>query len=92
VFLPNSFTPDADGLNDILLPMGYGLKDTNLSIYDRWGNLLFESSDSAIGWDGKYKGRVCEQGVYVYRLKATALQGHESFRVGHVTLLLNQKK
>ena len=67
-YIPNTFTPNGDGVNDVFQPSlscYETLKSYRLSIYDRWGNLIFWSLDYAIGWDGTtYKGGACAEGVY----------------------------
>lgn len=87
MYIPNSFTPNADGVNDVFLPIGYGLTEICLSIYDRWGNTIFTSSDSNTGWDGSRKGKRCEQGTYVYQVESKTVTGKTLMRTGHVVLL-----
>lgn len=67
--LPNVFTPNADGTNDYFIPFPYQyIESIDIKIYDRWGVLVFETTDPAIGWDGhdKNSGRLCSDGVYYY--------------------------
>lgn len=73
-YLPNAFTPDGDGLNDEFKPVQrYDLVKTyHLYIYNRWGQLIFETSDINTGWDGTYKGNPAEQGTYVYKIVYTS--------------------
>ncbi len=85
IYIPNSFTPNGDGINDVFLPEGDGMTELQLSIYDRWGHQLFTGHDT--GWDGSSKGKLCEQGVYVYRVEAKTLVGNSLVRTGHVVLL-----
>ena len=72
IYIPNAFTPNNDGLNDVFLIKGVGIRIVNrLTIYDRWGHLVFERSnflldDKSAAWDGKYKGLPVPAGVYVY--------------------------
>jgi len=90
VFIPNSFTPNDDGINDLFYIKGVGLKTEgyHMEIYDRWGTLLFTSRDINKGWDGTIKGVKAEQGVYVYKVKVVGDNGtgKKEFK-GHVTLL-----
>ncbi len=69
-YLPNAFTPNADGLNDSFAPIPrYDYVNRyHLSIYNRWGQLIFETTDINKGWDGTYKGSPCMVGAYVYRI------------------------
>lgn len=69
-WLPNAFSPDKNGQNDIFRPVTQRntLAPYELLIYDRWGQLIFKSSDPAEGWDGTYKGQPCQAGSYSYLL------------------------
>ena len=88
IFVANIFSPNGDGLNDILKIEGDGLKDIYWAIYDRWGNLLFESSTQSQGWDGTKHGNALEAGTYVYYLKATCLTTNSEVRLkGNVSLV-----
>jgi len=67
VFIPNSFSPARDAVNDIFIPISScGWRMFDFKIYDRWGKLLFESQDGTVGWDGFYEGEQVAQGVYTY--------------------------
>lgn len=72
VFIPNSFTPNNDGVNDIFYIRGAGVKIVkHFMIFNRWGELLFEKDnfmvdDKRMGWDGTYKGKALPTGVFVY--------------------------
>ncbi len=87
IYIPNSFTPNGDGINDVFLPVGYGLTEIRLSIYNGWGDRLFTSNKDNTGWDGTSKNKPCEQGVYVYQLEANTATGTSLMRTGHVVLL-----
>jgi gliding motility-associated-like protein len=70
--IPNSFTPNGDGKNDVFrIPPGTAFTLKNLSIFDRWGNKLFSTSDSSQGWDGRYKGQACPAGTYVFMINGS---------------------
>ena len=71
--MPNAFSPNGDGLNDIYQPVTEkeSIPNYHLCIYDRWGKLLFESKVIHTGWDGKSKGNHCPKGTYVYRVQYT---------------------
>jgi len=91
-FIPNVFTPNYDGKNDEFKPVfsPYGLDEYSyfMEIFDRWGNLVFRTTDPAKGWDGKVKK--IEQGkqeVYSYRIRYKDLDGRNYIRDGRVTLL-----
>ncbi|MES2516205.1 MAG: PKD domain-containing protein [Bacteroidota bacterium] len=91
LYIPNSFTPDANGLNDVFQPMGVGIDEENyrMDIYDRWGENIFTSNAFRKGWDGTVKGgsKVAEQGVYTYKVLVKDSQGNNHPYVGHVTLI-----
>jgi len=76
VFMPNSFTPNGDGINDRFYPRGKGLKTIkSFRIYDRWGQMIFQqqninTNDKGIGWDGTYKGVLLSPDVFVYVIDA----------------------
>jgi gliding motility-associated-like protein len=67
-FVPNAFTPDNDGINDIYYIPVTNYNTFTLRIFDRFGRLLFRSDDPAVGWDGTYKDKDCPIGVYTYKL------------------------
>ena len=71
-YIPNAFTPDGDGNNDIFKPVPINpelsIVNCQLSIFDRWGGKVFSSDDFPIGWDGKKNGEPCPGGVYVYKI------------------------
>lgn len=87
VFVPNTFTPNGDGNNDILYVRGYLINELYFAVYNRWGELVFETNDKNKGWDGKYKGKEADVGVFGYYLKARCPNGKELFKKGNVTLI-----
>lgn len=89
-WVPNSFTPDGNGINDVFMPglMGMDPAAFHLRIFDRWGRLVFETTDPAKGWDGTRNGDPLATGVYVWRILYRPLgsaEGQERF--GTVTLM-----
>jgi gliding motility-associated-like protein len=71
LYIPSAFTPNGDGLNDSFGVKGEGIKSINLQIYNRIGELVFESDDMQNFWDGTYKGKkITSTDVYVYQVKA----------------------
>lgn len=83
IFVPNVFSPNDDGFNDIFKPLGTEPYEYELRIYDRWGNLVFESKELDKGWDGTHKGKLMNSGVFVYYI----LGAGEVIHKGNVTLL-----
>ncbi len=89
IFIPNIFTPNSDGLNDIFNISGIGFKTEGytMNIFDRWGELLYTSKDAYKGWDGTYKNILCKNEVYTYKIKLITNKGKTKEYVGHITLL-----
>lgn len=88
VRVPNVFTPNGDGKNDILKAYGIGISDiTYFRIYNRWGELVHESYDLNQGWDGSFNGKISNPGVYVYYLDVICVNGEKAIIKGNVTLL-----
>jgi len=73
LFIPNSFTPNNDGLNDVFLPTGTDISEFNMKIYTRWGQLIFESKSATNGWDGFVEGKRAQNDVYVCRIHYVSL-------------------
>lgn len=70
VYVPNSFTPNGDGKNDVLKPLGFGLKKIlYFKIFNRYGQLIFETNNIGTGWDGTFKGKAQPAGAYTYMVK-----------------------
>ena len=86
VAIGNAFTPNGDGKNDVFTIMADGVNTYHMSIYNRWGQLVFESNDKADGWDGSYKGAQQPQGEYVYFVAITFLNGQSLNKTGTVSL------
>lgn len=87
LFVPNAFTPNGDGENDILLVRGNNITDMTLRIYHRWGEKVFESTNQSQGWDGTYKGKDCDPAVFVYYLDVTCLGGETYQEKGNISLI-----
>ena len=93
VFIPNTFTPNADGQNDIFYPRGAGVKNIKtFRIYNRWGELLFEKTNIQLNdvnsaWDGTFNGAPPRADVYVYLIDAVCDTGESIFIKGDVTII-----
>ncbi|MBK8293092.1 MAG: gliding motility-associated C-terminal domain-containing protein [Flammeovirgaceae bacterium] len=101
--VPNAFTPNPNGpsggnvgagsggngtFNDVFLPIVKGADEFNMQIFDRWGNLIFESNSSSVGWDGyDANGKLMQAGVYVYKLTVRLSDGQRSTQIGDVTMI-----
>ncbi len=87
VFIPNIFSPNNDGNNDILYVRSEGIKELEFVIYDRWGEKIFETNDATQGWNGTYKGKELSTAVFSYYVKATSYGGETIEKKGNVTLV-----
>lgn len=87
LYFPNAFTPDADGLNDILYLEGLSLDEVFFAIYNRWGEKVYESNSITEGWDGTFKGEIVSPDVYGYYLRVRCTDGNEIFRKGNISVL-----
>lgn len=85
--VPSAFSPNGDNRNDKIFVRGYGIKKIDWKIYNRWGILVFQSSDIATGWDGRYKGEIQPQEVYHYTLNVDFWDDTKAARTGDITLL-----
>ena len=87
IYIPNIFSPSGDGANDEFRVLGGPFQGFNMSIYDRWGLLLFQTSEATQGWDGTYNGKPVNSGVYVYIVRGLFLNEEEVLEKGNVTLV-----
>jgi gliding motility-associated-like protein len=87
VWVPNIFSPNNDGQNDVLYVRGMGVKELTFYIYDRWGEKVFETTDQAKGWDGTFKNKPMNSAVYVYYLKAILIDDKVIDKKGNITLV-----
>jgi gliding motility-associated-like protein len=88
LFIPNAFSPNNDQLNDFFNPNGrLSVKEYHIYIYNRWGELLFESNDHMSAWDGNYKNAMCPQDVYTYWIDLVDVFGKRKTYRGTFTLL-----
>lgn len=90
-YVPNTFTPDGDDYNETFKPIftsGFDVLEYKLFIYNRWGETLFESHNSEIGWDGTYNGQIIKDGTYIWKIefKETMTDKHYT-KMGHVTII-----
>ncbi len=86
-FVPNTFTPNGDGQNDVLFVRSISLSEMYFAVYNRWGELVFESNDLKKGWDGIYKGKPSDPDVFAWYLTAKCYSGEEMKKKGNVTLI-----
>lgn len=90
-YVPNTFTPDEDEYNDNFGPVftsGFDPFDFELLIFNRWGELIFESHDATIGWDGTYGSKIVAEGTYTWKIEFKTTQSDERRAIsGHVNLI-----
>ncbi|HRO74517.1 MAG TPA: PKD domain-containing protein, partial [Crocinitomicaceae bacterium] len=90
-YVPNTFTPDGDQFNNVFKPIiaeGFDAFGYELLIFNRWGELVFESHDPDYGWDGTYLGKICQDGTYTWKINIKKIGVDERFsQTGHITLI-----
>lgn len=86
-YIPNTFTPDNDGHNEYFFGQGTGIASYQMLIFNRWGEMLFETNDYDFQWDGTFKGSQVQLGVYVYKFMVTDWEGNIHYYEGHVNLM-----
>ena len=90
IFMPDAFSPNGDGINDVFQPKGFGITKYELNIFDRWGEKLFSTTDFTQGWDGKFTRRAntdVKQDVYVWHVKLTNIHGKSKELTGTVNII-----
>lgn len=87
VYVPNAFSPNGKDKNEVFCVRGPQIVKMLLRVYDRWGELVFESTDPNICWDGTFKGKKLDPDVYDYYLEVTCIAGNEELIKGNVTIL-----
>ncbi len=87
IYVPNAFTPNSDGRNDVAYVHSESIRIMSFYIYDQWGELIFTSTNIQNGWDGTYKGTKEPAGVYAYYVEATLTNGQKATKKGTITLL-----
>lgn len=87
IYIPDAFTPNGDGNNDVLLVRGRFITTMQLKVFDRWGELVFETTDQDVGWVGTYKGKPVDPAVFVYWLKAVCADGQSFLKKGNITVI-----
>jgi gliding motility-associated-like protein len=89
LYVPNTFTPNGDDVNDVFAVKGLGVYDVDLSVFDRWGNMVFQTNSLSNPWIGNCNGGsyYCECGVYQWRMKYRDEKGFNQNKQGYVTLI-----
>jgi gliding motility-associated-like protein len=87
LYVPNAFSPNNDGKNDVLYVRGNFIQTMYFTVYDRWGQKMFETRNQNEGWDGTYKGKKLDPAVFGWYVEGTCEVGEKFFKKGNVTLL-----
>ena len=87
IYVPNSFTPNGDGMNDVFQPKGFGVTKYLLEIFNRWGEKVFSTTDFKQGWDGTIKGINIKDETFIWKINAVNVYGKAYELKGHVTLI-----
>ena len=87
LYIPNTFTPNGDGINDTFGVAGEAIKDFNIQVYNRWGEMIFETANANERWDGTFKGTKVPMGTYVYRISAQSASGKKVNREGNLNVI-----
>lgn len=90
-YIPNAFTPDGDEFNNTFKPVftsGFDPKNYSLALYNRWGEIMFESKNADFGWDGTYGGEPCQSGTYIWVIGFKDSDSDQRFQYqGHISIL-----
>ena len=86
-FVPNAFTPNGDGNNDIFQIYGEDIKTVSMKVFNRWGELVYETTNSLAGWNGTYKGVLQMPAVFTYEAIITYLDNTQENKNGSITLV-----
>ena len=86
IFVPTGFSPNGDNNNDMLYIFGV-MKDLHFTVYNRWGEKVFETTDQLVGWDGNFHGKPVQSGVYAYKFSATDTKGNGVSKSGNITVI-----
>jgi gliding motility-associated-like protein len=89
IYVPNTFTPNGNGLNEIFMPVGFNISNEgyHFMVFDRWGMLIYETHTWGDGWDGTLKGNKCQIDTYVWKVDARDIEGTKFQLIGHVNLI-----
>ncbi|MFM6933918.1 MAG: PKD domain-containing protein [Flavobacteriales bacterium] len=87
IYVPNTFTPDGDEHNNEFRPILGNIREFEMLIFDRWGEIVYEMTSTEDYWDGTYNKRPCQDGTYVWKLKYTDFANNKKEITGHINLL-----
>ncbi|MBK7681910.1 MAG: gliding motility-associated C-terminal domain-containing protein [Bacteroidetes bacterium] len=87
-YIPNTFTPNGDGMNDTFGIAGEGVQDFKMQIFNRWGQMIYESANANDRWDGTFQGVKVAMGTYIYKVSAAGPTGQRQNKEGNVNVIL----
>ena len=87
IYIPNAFSPNGDGLNDVLRVYGYTIQNLRFIVFNQWGEKIFESFNQSTGWDGRHKGKEQPSGVYMYVAEIVLRDGTKQVKKGSINLV-----
>ena len=87
LLVPDAFSPNGDGINEVFRPVAVGVKTLHLRIFNRWGEMLYSSSDRNAGWDGTFEGKEVPPGAYLYTVEVKGIYGPTEHYKGMLYLL-----
>jgi gliding motility-associated-like protein len=87
-YIPEAFTPNGDLLNDVFKPTLENVEEYSLSIYNRWGEKVYETKNIEQGWDGSYAGKKCDQGMYMYIMNFVTTEDMQYRQISGSLILL----
>ncbi|HXB13743.1 MAG TPA: gliding motility-associated C-terminal domain-containing protein [Bacteroidia bacterium] len=89
IYIPNSFSPNGDEINDVFKAKGKGMYDYEMLIFNNSGNQIYKTTDFNVGWNGAVQGdtAICPQGAYIYQIKAMDECGNQHSYAGNLSLL-----
>lgn len=87
IYVPNSFSPNGDNINEELIVATAGVESFSMKIFNRWGEIIFQTEDPLTYWDGKHKGVAVEEGVYTYKIDVKGENDEVKEILGHINLL-----
>lgn len=87
LFVPNAFSPNGDGVNDVLYVLGENFETFEFVVYNRWGQVVFQTTQRSQTWDGTFNGKPLNTDVFAYRLSGKTIDGKTILKSGNITLI-----
>jgi len=87
IYIPNAFTPNGDGINDLFKPEGENFSLLSMQIFDRYGNLIHDQAGPDAAWDGRRRGEMLQSGIYIYTIQILNHLGEQELHSGDLNLM-----